>query len=616
MARARRPRLNRGTRPAADARVRRKRRGCYNSESLLGTLLATCPVVRPVPGAPQPPAAPAACTSHAHDQHRRTQLAVLGEHLAHQFRGRPGLHPRAQVQPRRRPHLPERRAGAGAPAADAAPARPGRGPQHRRLHLRLPRLAAGRLRPGAVARAQAPGSRGREVHSGPQRRPRRDHGLGHAADQPVPGRQGRWRLRHVVRQGPGRGPLRRRVQARQRRRHRQVRRRARARGRRPQLPQLHPAARLRARIRQRDDAGAQPGRRAGHPRHGPDRLGDVALHRPLGRLQDDRRNRGVLRLGRRQSARARHRHPDRFRDARRRPQHPLAGSAAQPGNAPAPVRGQGRAGVRARQPHRPHGHRFAQRAPGHHHHRQVLPRRAAGAGIPRPRRARLRRPGHPRLQGRHDLAAGTGRPAQLRARPAGHRGGRREARLHRKPDEGVDVQLGRWRPPVDRRQVRRERRVDPAVSTGELTPARIAGVIARRIQRFHNTEHIEERAALDGGEGIRTRPAARAVPARAALLLGLPAQHLDRGAGRLARAGRHRLPLHGHLDGPQHRHLHPHGRRRRDVGGPGGVHRNAARVPEPRRRHLLPLAVRWRSASRSPPASTSPTRSSTTTRSR
>jgi hypothetical protein len=62
-----------------------------------------------------------------------------------------------------------------------------------------------------------------------------------------------------------------------------------------------------ARIRQRDDAGAQPGRRAGHPRPRPARLGDVALHRPLGRLQDDRRDGGVVGLGRRRSARARHR---------------------------------------------------------------------------------------------------------------------------------------------------------------------------------------------------------------------------------------------------------------------------------------------------------------------
>ena len=41
--------------------------------------------------------------------------------------------------------------------------------------------------------------------------------------------------------------------------------------------------------------------------------------------------------------------------------------------------------------------------------------------------------------------------------------------------------------------------------------------------------------------------------AHALFLLRLPAQHLDRGAGRLARLCRHRLPLHGAVDGPQHR---------------------------------------------------------------
>ena len=91
-------------------------------------------------------------------------------------------------------------------------------------------------------------------------------------------------------------------------------------------------------------------------------------------------------------------------------------------------------------------------------------------------------------------------------------------------------------------------------STSELTPARIARVIAKRLGRFHRSDRIPRRQ----GEGAGA--AARRLPARAALLLGLPAQHVHRGAGRLARAGRYRLPLHGHLDGPPHRHLHPDGR--------------------------------------------------------
>jgi hypothetical protein len=109
--------------------------------------------------------------------------------------------------------------------------------------------------------------------------------------------------------------------------------------RRPCLPLLHLAARLGTGVRLGDDAGAESGRCAGHPRHGPARLGDVALHGALGRLQDHCRNGRILRLGGRRSASVAHRTAGRFRYARRRLEHPLAGSAAGPGNAPASLRG-------------------------------------------------------------------------------------------------------------------------------------------------------------------------------------------------------------------------------------------------------------------------------------
>ena len=48
--------------------------------------------------------------------------------------------------------------------------------------------------------------------------------------------------------------------------------------------------------------------------------------------------------------------------------------------------------------------------------------------------------------------------------------------------------------------------------------------------------------------------------AHALLLLGLPAQFLDEGAGGLDRRRRHRLPLHGAVDGSLDRRLHPDGR--------------------------------------------------------
>ena len=100
---------------------------------------------------------------------------------------------------------------------------------------------------------------------------------------------------------------------------------------------------------------------------------------------------------------------------------------------------------------------------------------------------------------------------------------------------------------------------------------------------------------------------------QALVLLGLPAQHLDPAARGRPRLRRHRLPLHGAVDGPRHRGLHPHGRRGRELDRRGAVLDAPPRLPEPRRRHLQPFRHRWRSAPRSRPASTSPTRSSTTT---
>ena len=104
---------------------------------------------------------------------------------------------------------------------------------------------------------------------------------------------------------------------------------------------------------------------------------------------------------------------------------------------------------------------------------------------------------------------------------------------------------------------------------------------------------------------------------QAALLLGLSAQHLDDAAGRLARAGRHRLPLHGDVHArAAHRHAHADGRRGHAVDRPVALHRREACVREPGRRHLFATRARWRSARRFRARSTPPTRSSTTTPSR
>ena len=131
---------------------------------------------------------------------------------------------------------------------------------------------------------------------------------------------------------------------------------------------------------------------------------------------------------------------------------------------------------------------------------------------------------------------------------------------------------------------------------GELTPAGIARVIAGRIGRFHDSDAMRARLQVPGTQGTLPGAAPKDRRANPLLLLRLPAQHFHAGPGRQPRRRRHRLPLHGHLDvRPPHRHLHPDGRRRRRLDRAGAVHRHAAHLPEPGRRHLQPLGHPGRS---------------------
>ena len=169
-----------------------------------------------------------------------------------------------------------------------------------RLHLRLSRLAARRARPGAVERAAV--SRA-QPHPLPARRSTR------SSARPRSGARSRSACSRAPnttacsRCGTARGPGVDRcgdvLQARQRRRHGAAWRRAAARRRRPHLQILDPAAPVRIRLHGRRDPGAEPVGRAGDPRPRPPRLGDVALLRLLGRVQDDRRDGRQLGLGRR-----------------------------------------------------------------------------------------------------------------------------------------------------------------------------------------------------------------------------------------------------------------------------------------------------------------------------
>ena len=127
----------------------------------------------------------------------------------------------------------------------------------------------------------------------PERGPRRDRDLGHAAGRTARRGQVRWRVRHVVRQGPGRRPHRRRLPPRQFRRLLEERRRARPDGRRPHGGILHHRAPVRIPFRRRDDPDPEPRGRAGDHRLRALRLGDVALLRLVGGAQMHARDRGI-----------------------------------------------------------------------------------------------------------------------------------------------------------------------------------------------------------------------------------------------------------------------------------------------------------------------------------
>ena len=115
------------------------------------------------------------------------------------------------------------------------------------------------------------------------------------------------------------------------------------------------------------------------------------------------------------------------------------------------------------------------------------------------------------------------------------------------------------------RQARRRRRSRCVSALGELRPSRLIEIVADWLARpLPAARPAPPRARLHRARAALER--GRRGQARAVLLRRLPAQHLDQSARRLARAGRHRLPLHGELDGPRHRGPDPDGRRRRRLG--------------------------------------------------
>ena len=276
----------------------------------------------------------------------------------------------------------------------------------------------------------------------------------------------------------------------------------------------------------------------------------------------------------------------RLRAAAGRAQHPLAGHAARPGGAPASLQAGGGARVRPHQLVRPAGVRQPARAPRHRLDRQVVPGPAPGARRPR-HRPRDGRPAWPaRAQARPGLAARARAHARVRRRPRADRRGRGEARPDRDAAEGAAVRPGGRA--ADRGQAGRARCA--AVPLARRAVQQSGGACARRAHPEARSRRYRRRPPRRAAPAPRRRAGAdQPDPAHAVFLLGLPAQHLDPGAGRQHRARRDRLPLHGAVDGPRQYGLHPDGRRGRQLGRRGAVLDARPRVPEPRRRHLLPF---------------------------
>ena len=127
---------------------------------------------------------------------------------------------------------------------------------------------------------------------------------------------------------------------------------------------------------------------------------------------------------------------------------------------------------------------------------------------------------------------------------------------------------------------------------GALDPNEVAICIGERIlQRVGPNDAIAARVAGAQGGAADSGGDPGCRGAHSLFLLGLPAQFLDGRAGRHARLCRHRLPLHGAVDGPLDAGLHPDGRRGCELDRRGAVLQAAARVPESRRRHLQPFRL-------------------------
>ena len=127
-------------------------------------------------------------------------------------------------------------------------------------------------------------------------------------------------------------------------------------------------------------------------------------------------------------------------------------------------------------------------------------------------------------------------------------------------------------------------------SANELSPARIARVIAERVKKYYCDDAMEERLAWLDSKEEGTGTSAQDNASHTNLLFRLSAQHLNQGTGWVARTRWYWLSLYGDMGTcGNHPDLYPDGRRRCAVGWPKPLHRRRTRLCQPRRWHLLPF---------------------------
>ena len=294
--------------------------------------------------------------------------------------------------------------------------RPRRQSEHRRFRQRLSRLAARHGRSAVVEGEETARVARCALSARDQRGTRRHRRARHAARGIGCGTHRRWRVRDVVRQGPGRRSRGRCAQARQRVRLVAARWRAGRSGRRPRLRVVVDAASERPDDDLVAHAGGESVERRGHAGVRPLRLGAVALLGRVDRLQGDFGD-GRIRLDRRSR-----RDPHRLASARRfhaaggRPAQPLA-RPAEPDDRSAPRReDRRRASLRPREQHRQVDRAEPARERRHRDMRQGASRSDGSAAPSRTHRRRSRRRRRAHLQGRAVVSARNDAAGNVRRR--------------------------------------------------------------------------------------------------------------------------------------------------------------------------------------------------------